>query len=177
MKALEKSRADLRTHTPRVVEKAKQLSGYREPEEAAEPVFTGRIRREGYAIEQYFVPGEGDYVIPYLLMIPDEPNQKAVLYMDPSGKARGASPGGEAEWFVQNGFTVLVPDVLGVGETASPALNYNHPYTQKWFASLLIGRSIVGVQAADVVRLVQMLEIANTKRVSVPQRKHGNIPL
>src|SRR5690606_8860672 len=155
--ALDNSRTDLLTHIPRVLEKAGQLSGYLAPVEAVAPVFTGRIQKEGYAVEKYFINGEGDYVVPYLLMIPDKPNGKALLYLEPSGKAK-ASYGEEAVWFVENGTTVLAPDMLGVGATGSPAVNYNHAYVQRWIASLLIGRSIVGVQAAEVVRLSRLLE-------------------
>ncbi len=158
LKAQEASRTNLTTHIPQVLKMAKKLSGYREPEEPGEPVFTGRIQKEGYTIEKYFIRGEGDYVIPYLLMRPDQPNSKALLYLDPSGKATVASEESQALWFVKNGFTVLVPDLLGVGETGPPTVNYNHTYIQKWFASILIGRSIVGVQAGDVVRLVRLLE-------------------
>ena len=158
---LEKSRTDLSTHVPHVLEMAKKLSGYREPVTVSEPVFTGRIQKEGYAIEKYFVKGEGDYVIPYLILRPDKPNNKALLFLDPLGKEKGAQEGGEAEWFVRTGFTVLVPDLLGTGETGPLTVDYNHPYLLKWFASVLIGRSIVGVQAGDVVRLARLLDNEN----------------
>ncbi len=158
---LENSRTDLSTHVPRILKMAKKLSGYREPITIGEPVFIGRIQKESYAIEKYFVNGEGDYVIPYLLLRPDKSNNKALLYLDPSGKEKGATEGGEAEWFVKNGFTVLVPDLLGTGETGPLTINYNHQYLQSWFASILIGRSIVGIHAGDVVRLAQLLDNEN----------------
>ena len=158
---LDRSRINLSTHVPRILEMSKKLSGYREPGIIGEPVFTGRNQMEGYAIEKYFVNGEGDYVIPYLILRPDKPNNKALLYLDPLGKEKGVQEGGEAEWFVRNGFTVLVPDLLGTGETGPLTVVYNHPYLQKWFASILIGRSIVGVQAGDVVRLARLLDNEN----------------
>lgn len=162
---LQASRQDPTSHLPRVLKSAKKLSGYQEPVEVHEPVFTGRFQREGYVIEKYFVKGEGDYVIPYLLMIPDKPNNKALIYLHPSGKAAEASPGGEIEWFVRNGFTVLAPDMIGVGEMGPgdfrgdayiDSISYN-----MWFASILIGRSIVGIQAGDVVRLTRLLQKNN----------------
>ena len=76
---------------PEVLISAKKLSGYQEPSVINEPVFTGRIQREGYVIEKYFVKGEGDYVIPYLLMLPAKPNNKALIYLHPSGKSAEAS--------------------------------------------------------------------------------------
>lgn len=92
---LQASRGDLVNHLPNVINDAKKLSGYREPSEINEPVFTGRAQREGYVIEKYFVNGEGDYVIPYLLMIPDSPNNKALIYLHPSGKVTIATEASE----------------------------------------------------------------------------------
>ena len=125
-------------------------------------MFTGRIQREGYVIERYFLKGEGEYIIPYLLMKPDKPNSKALIYLHPSGKAAEASEGGEIEWFVRNGFTVLAPDIIGVGEMG-PGIFKGDAYIEGssnnlWYASLLIGRSIVGIRSGDVVRLAGVLK-------------------
>ncbi|HET9487913.1 MAG TPA: acetylxylan esterase [Chryseosolibacter sp.] len=145
------------------VDNAKELSGYREPVEFSEPVFTGRIQREGYSIEKYFLKGEGDYVIPYLLMVPEKPTDKTILYLHPSGKAAEASAGGEMEWFVKNGYHVLAPDLPGIGELGAGDFKgdafiggVSHNI---WYTSMLIGRSIVGIQAGDITRLVQVLKI------------------
>ena len=159
---LQSSRNDLTKHLSGVLNSAKKLSGYQEPLVFHEPVFTGRIQREGYVIEKYFVKGEGDYIIPYLLMIPDKPNNKALLYLHPSGKSAEASIGGEMEWFVRNGFTVLAPDMVGIGEMGPGDFKgdaYIEGFSHNiWYASMLIGRSIVGIRAGDVVRLTRLLK-------------------
>jgi hypothetical protein len=155
------SRNNLTNHYNNVLKAAKELSGYREPTVDEAPVFTGRIKREGYSIEKYFMKGEENYVIPYLLMIPDKSNNKAIVYLHPSGKAVEATPGGEMEWFVTNGFAVLAPDLIGVGEMGLGDYQgdafINGKSHNIWYSSLLIGRSLVGVQAGDLVRLVRML--------------------
>jgi hypothetical protein len=152
---------DLITHLNSAINSARKLSGYKDPSEYTEPVFTGRIKRNGYAIEKYFEPVGSEYIIPYLLMVPDSSNGKGLIYLHPSGKSSEAFPGGEMEWFVRMGFTVLSPDLLGIGEMGPgifqgdsfiDGISYN-----VWFASMLVGRSIVGIRAADVVRLVQLL--------------------
>ncbi len=155
---LESSRKNLTEHTSRVLASARRLSGYIEPEKTEMPVFTGRIQKEGYAIEKYFVKGEGDYVIPYLLLKPEKQVGKAIIYLHPSDKAKDVTEGGEAEWFVKNGFVVLTPDLLGIGETGPNKIVFNHAFIQKWFASMLIGRSITGIRAGDVVRLTDLLK-------------------
>ena len=159
---LQDSRADIPGYFSGVLNSAKRLSGYQEPKEIKEPVFTGRIQRVGYVLEKYFINGEGDYVIPYLLMIPDKPYNKALIYIHPSGKSAEAAEGGEMEWFAKNGIIVLAPDMIGVGETG-PGSYKGDAYIggsshNVWYASMLIGRSIAGVRAGDVVRLKMLLK-------------------
>jgi len=145
-----------------ILESAKSLSGYREPGNVQNAVFTGRSQRDGYVVEKYFVKGEGEYVIPYLLLVPDNPNHKAVLYIHPDGKLAEALEGGEMEWFAKRGFVVLAPDLIGVGETG-PGLLKGDAYIDgasynMWYTSILIGKSIAGIRAGDVSRLTQLLE-------------------
>ncbi len=159
---LQTSRKTLNSHLPHAVQAARDLSGYTMPGQMHEPVFTGRFRRDGYTIEKYFLQGEGHYVIPYLLLKPDQPNHKALLYLHPSGKEAEAAEGGEMEWFAKEGFTVLAPDLVGVGEMG-PGVFKGDSYIKDisynvWFASMLIGKSIVGVRAGDVVRLARLLQ-------------------
>jgi hypothetical protein len=156
---LQLSRNDLSGHLNRVINSAKTLSGYQEPLEISQPVFTGRIQREGYAVEKYFVKGEGNYVIPYLLLVPQNANNKALIYLHPSDKSAEAD--GEIEWFVKQGFTVLAPDLIGIGETG-PGSFQGDAYIDGssyniWFASMLIGRSIAGIRAGDVIRLARLV--------------------
>ena len=155
------SRNDSANHLVSVINSAIRLSGYHEPSVIHEPVFTGRFQRDGYVVEQYFVKGEGDYIIPYLLFIPEKPNSKALVYLHPSGKLCEAAEGGEMAWFVRNGFTVLAPDLIGLGETG-PGVFEGDAYINSvshniFYASMLIGRSITGVRAGDVIRLVRLL--------------------
>ena len=161
MDKLRSFRKDLEGNFSGILESAKRLSGYQEPAQAAAPVFTGRIQRKGYTVEKYFIKGEGNYVIPYLLMKPDRLTGRAVLYLNPEGKSADAAEGGDMEWLVRNGFTVLAPDMIGRGEMG-PGVYKGDSYIDSvsyniWFASMLIGRSIVGIQAGDVVRLERLL--------------------
>lgn len=159
---LQASRSNFPGYLSGVISSAKKLSDYREPATVQEPVFTGRFQKEGYVLEKYFVKGEGDYVIPYLLMIPDKPNNKALIYIHPSGKSAEASAGSEMEWFVKNGFAVLAPDLVGVGEMGPGSFRGDAYIAGSshniWYASILIGRSIAGVRAGDVVRLTMLLK-------------------
>jgi hypothetical protein len=156
------SRNDLTSHLSGLLNSAKKLSGYKEPSVSYEPIFTGRIQRDSYVIEKYFVKGEGDYVIPYLLFKPDLSNSRALIYLHPSGKSAEAAVGGEMEWFVQNGFTILAPDLIGIGEMGPGIfkgdVEIDNTSYNLWYTSVLIGRSIVGIRAGDVVRLAGVLK-------------------
>lgn len=159
---LEISRIHFPQYLTGVLSSAKKLSGYEEPKVIQNPVFTGRIQKEGYVIEKYFVKGEGDYIIPYLLMVPDKPNNKALVCLYPSGKIAAVTENSEMEQFVKNGFTVLAPDLIGVGEMGPGIFkgdsNISLVSYNMWFTSLVIDKSIVGIRASDVVRLTRILK-------------------
>jgi len=145
-----------------VINSAKKLSGYIEPLVISEPVFAGRIQREKYVIEKYFVKGEGNYIIPYLLFKPQNPLGKTMIYLNPLGKSAEGTKGGEIEQFVEQGITVLAPDLIGIGEMGFGDLHgdayFDGVSHNLWYASMLTGRSITGIQAGDVVRLVKLLQ-------------------
>ncbi len=152
----------------RVVEAARRHTGYRAPNAADRPVLTGSARREGYVVERYFVKGEGDYPIPHVVMVPEQPNGKSILYLHPAGKSAEGAKGREIEWFVQQGYTVLAPDMVGTGEVGPGDSNGEKDFTaampntgvsyRTWYAGMFIGRSVVGVRAADVVKLARILK-------------------
>lgn len=159
---LEQARQQLESHLPAAKQAARRLSGYRSPVDVEDPVLTGRYQRDGYLIEQYFVEGEGGYPVPYLLFRPDDVGaHPAAIYLHPEGKAAHADPGGQIESLVEQGYIVLAPDLLDVGEMGPGDLTgdayIGNVSYNKWFAALQIGRSIVGIQAGDVNRLTRVL--------------------
>src|SRR5690554_4961832 len=154
---LQNTRKNFKSHLKEIPGLAMQLSGYRKPSLSDNPVLTGRIQRDGLVIEKYFIKGEGDYVLPYLLFTPDEKNGKAIIYLHPMGKAGLEEDNKEWDWLLKNGFTILAPDLPGIGELGDGKLKGdafidNISYNM-WYNAMLIGRSIVGVQASDVVKL------------------------
>jgi hypothetical protein len=173
---LQTLRLDPENFLPKAVSSAIRLSGYREPSDKDEPVLAGRYRKAGYIVEKYFVKGEGNYIIPYLLFSPAVKSEKALIYLHPSGKSAGASEGSELEWFVRHGFTVLAPDLIGIGEMG-PGVFQGDAYIEGgshnlWYASMLIGRSIVGIRASDVVKLTRLLEkTCNVSEIYAVSRK------
>jgi len=160
---LEDSRRNIKQHLGKVNIKAKELSGYVTPKGEDEPIFRGRYRRDGYSVEMYALQGEGNYVIPLLLMVPDFGEKfPAIIYIHPEGKSAEAAPYGQIEEIVKRGFIVAAPDVIGTGETGGRG---------NAFGAVLIGRSIAGIQAGDIVRVANMLK----KRSDVQTDKIGAV--
>jgi hypothetical protein len=157
IKNLETSRRDILKHLNKVNIKAKELSGYSAPiGEEREPFINGRYQREGYSVGKYAIRGEGDYAVPFLLFVPNDNIDKhpALAYLHPKGKITEARPGGEIEKLVKKGYIVAATDVLGVGETKNTAARG----LADGYTAVLIGRSVVGIQASDVVRVVAYLK-------------------
>ncbi|MGN6165970.1 MAG: alpha/beta hydrolase family protein, partial [Flavisolibacter sp.] len=169
MQKLEAARKNLPAYLPGVVQSAEQLSGYREPKQTPAPWFAGQIQRNGYVIQKYLLQGEGNYMIPYIILKPEVPTGKAMLYLNPSGKAADVNEGGDMEWLVKNGVMVVAPDLVGIGELG-PGEFQGDSYVDSvsyniWFAGILTGRSIVGIRASDVVRIARELKKEGVKEI------------
>ncbi|MBN2639407.1 MAG: acetylxylan esterase [Bacteroidales bacterium] len=162
---LQESRNNLSVHLLQSVESAKQISGYTDPEDVVEAVFTGRFQKDGYVIKKYYIEGDGKYPIPFLLFLPDEVSGAPVIYLDPLGKDKQAESGGEIEQIALEGHPVFAPDLLGFGEMG-PNLtlwgsfdsNLGDISFKHWFAPAQLGLSQVGLHAADINRLVRYIQ-------------------
>jgi cephalosporin-C deacetylase-like acetyl esterase len=157
MAELEMSRKNTDKHLGEVIVKAKEISGFIAPSGTAGNAFiNGRYHRDGYSVGKYAIMGEGDYPIPILLFVPDDNKEKhpAVVYLHPGGKAADALPGGEIEKLVRKGYVVSAADVPGIGETKNTAARA----LTDGYTSVLIGRSVVAVQAGDIIRVVNWLK-------------------
>jgi len=153
---ISKSRQNTKSHLQFVKEKSVELSGYEIHKKETKVVYRGSYQREGYSVGMYALEVESEkYVIPLLLAIPDgEGNHPAVIYIQPESKEEGIAIGGHIEKLVKQGYIVAAPDLLGIGETKSDS---KFPAATA-FEALQIGKSIVGIQACDIVRVVNFLE-------------------
>jgi dienelactone hydrolase len=153
---LNKSRENIEGHIPTVILKAKELSGFVAPVREVKQVFRGRYNREGYSIEMYALHGQGNYVIPLLLFIPDnkDKSKNALIYLHPEGKIRDAAPEGKIEQLVKKGYMVAAVDLSGTGELSPD----NAFYGKKSHVCVLTGKSITGIQAADAIIVARFLK-------------------
>ena len=153
---LEENRQNPYSHSKRVTQQASVLSGYREPNEQSPAVFTGRYVRENHDVEKYYIQGEGDYPVPYLMFRPHNPNNRWIVYLHPDGKE--AEAGGELFRLAEQGYSIVAPDLPGTGELGNGSLRGDSFIGQvsynKFFAAVQTGRSITGLRAGDTNRLI-----------------------
>ena len=97
------------------------------------------------------------------------------------GKSQAAA---EAEQLAAKGYIVLVPDVRGFGET-QPALDRRDYFVRNFgdyentLTALVIGKTMVGMRAADLVRGVDLLAARNDvdpSRIAAVGRSAAAIP-
>lgn len=161
MKNLDNLRENPEIFYTGLLKSAESISGYRKPDDPGDPVFTGRIKKDGYSVEKYFIGRKDGYIIPYLLFKPEKPGNRIMIYLDPEGKKNASVAGGNIEMIVRKGIAVLAPDLLGTGEMGSGDFegdaNFEGSSHNLWYASILTGRSIAGINASDVAMLVRLL--------------------
>ena len=170
---LESSRKNLDKHLKVVKQSAKELSGYIKPDKIEDLVFTGRFQRNGYSIERYFIKSEGEYAIPFLLYLPNTISGASVVYLNKDGKSGKDTVFNDINdeiredilLFVKQGHPVLAADLLGFGEMQQKLISWPR-FGEKYgtidynlfFASVQLNRSLVGIQAGDIERLVMFIK-------------------
>ena len=143
----------------------------------------GETARPAYRLEKLTYESEPGIAIPALLFVPKGgPARKpAVIFADAKGKASAAA---EAEQLAAKGYITLVPDLRGFGET-QPPLDRRDSFVRNFgdysntLTALLIGKTMVGMRAADVVRAVDLLaarQDVDPSRIAVVGRTGAAIP-
>lgn len=122
----------------------------------------GTADRGAYRIEKLTYESEPGILIPALLYVPSGHAGRlpAFVYADGAGKKASAEA---AERLARGGSVVLSLDLRGMGETR-PALD-SHDYFTRYFGdhdsaetAILLGRTLVGMRAADIARGIDVLE-------------------
>jgi cephalosporin-C deacetylase-like acetyl esterase len=143
----------------------------------------GETARATYRIERLTYQSEPGIAIPALLFVPNggAARKPAVLFADGKGKGAAAA---EAEQLAAEGYIALVPDLRGIGET-QPALDRRDSFVHNFgdyknsLAALLVGKTMVGMRAADLVRGVDLLaarQDVDPSRITVVGRTGAAIP-
>jgi hypothetical protein len=135
-----------------------EWSGFEYPDVAGKVVFSGRYVNSDFILEKYLVRGSGDYMLPAVLYKPQKNSRKRViLLLDEKGMEHAANKDVLAHKLVSDGYAVILADLPGIG-WLGPGYLEGDAYIGKvsynqWFAGIMVGKSIVGLQAEDIVRL------------------------
>jgi len=180
-KNLNKKRRNLKKFIPEAVNSAKNISGFKEPKEKPYSVYMGKFIQKGYFVEKYFIKGEGDYVLPYVVFRPKSSTGKYLLYLNPKGKADSVYINNEIFKYLEAGITVLSPDLLGYGEIGPGSFKgdayidgVSHNFL---YASILIGRSLTGILASDVISLAEVIKEKDSQAEITGLAKQGLSPV
>lgn len=160
---LESKRAGQGDFLARVPGSAAEIAGFSFPEQWGQAIFSGRYVNNRYKLEKYLIPGSGDYMLPLALFVPTGKNrEEAILLLHEKGKTHAANTDSLARQLVAEGYTVLLGDLPGIGEMGPGYLKGDAYIDQvsynQWFAGILTGRSIVGLRAEDITRMVHFMQ-------------------
>lgn len=154
--------ADVRRSSAQSVrEKALELTHFERIRTPLRITSFGRIERPGLAVEKLTYESEPGIAIPSLLFIPatNSAPLPGIILLDGRGKSASAS---DAETLARSGHVVLVPDLRGFGET-QPYYLHRQPLIGDFgdyrdsMAALLIGKTMPGMRALDIVRGIDLL--------------------
>jgi cephalosporin-C deacetylase-like acetyl esterase len=150
---------DLRRFQSEIRAQVQRLTAFEKPAGSPDAHAYGEIARDGYRIEKLLIGG--DSAIPALLFKPDGPEsaRRTILYVHENGKRAEASVGGEIEDLVRGGAMVMAIDLRGRGETREESDRvwdiFGH--FESAMTALLVGKTLVGLRAQDVIRAVDSL--------------------
>ncbi len=133
------------------------------PSVETQAVFTGRIRRDNFVVEKYFLEfSDEHYPIPFLhVYTASKKAQPLLLYLNSKGKEATLTAGGEVEQLVQAGYQVIAPDLLHMGELESTFKGDSHIDGIDYnliLGSSLVGKSLTTLRAEDLLYLLDHVQ-------------------
>jgi hypothetical protein len=102
-------------------------------------------------------------MIPLVLFIPKKNSKnETILLLHEHGKEYAVNNDSLAKKLLANGYAVLLGDLPGIGEMGPGYLKgdayINGVSYNQWFAGILTGKSIVGLRAEDIIRMVHFIK-------------------
>lgn len=155
--------------------------GVGEPPEHIAAARYGEVGRDGYRIEKIALETEPGITVPALVFVPAAPKRplRAILYVNPAGKAADAARGGDLEALAQAGFLVMAPDLRGWGESGPSPGKWE--YTGTWrtaMRAMLVAKNMVGMQAYDLLACYRYLRSradVDPGRIGVLGKANGGV--
>ncbi len=143
--------------------RVRKTAGIRPVSEIPPPAVqeVGKVQRTGYRIDRLILKSGAGFPLPALRFVPENSPGEWTLLLDGRGKQTEAGSGGVIESLVRGGHPVLAVDLTGLGETESTAWRYDPEYignnSAEYFIAYMLGRSLVGMRAEDVLACARYL--------------------
>ena len=161
---LSRARVDMDEHTGNAVREARRLSGFSIPESYGEAIFSGRIVSNKYVQEKYLIPGARDYMLPAAIFSPvEERNNEVILLLDEQGMEGALQKDSlMIHSLLRQGYSLLLFDVRGIGSLGPGYLRgdayVDNTSFNQWFAGNLTHKSLVGMRAEDILRIIHFVK-------------------
>ena len=178
-KSIAASPGEIHQNRQLILDKVKEISGHDASRAIKSVVHTGKIAYQDYKIEKYFIQGENfDYPIPFVFIKPyTDEARPLIVYLDPAGKSGLLSNPEEIASYINKGYSILAPDLLGTGELANNSYkgdSYIKDYSFNiWIGANLVGQSIAGLQSSDLdilYRHIKTRKDVDLKNITVVAR-------
>ena len=176
-------RANRKPSADSVRQHARELTHYQVASGPVRIMHFGQLERPQYQVEKVVYESEPGISVPALLFVPKggEARKPAIVFADAGGKSTAAA---EAAQLAAKGYIVLAPDLRGFGET-QPQLDRRDYFVRNFgdyentLTALIIGKTMIGMRASDLVRGVDLLAARNdveTSRIAVTGRSAAALP-
>ena len=150
----------------------KEISGTSPDRKLTSAVFTGKLIKENYVVEKYFLENDkNSFALPvWVVKAPGTSAGKILLWLTPKGK-QNILKEKILTSFLSKGYTIISADMPGTGELHDPGFKgdgyvQNVPFNYT-FGAMLAGKSITGIIAGQIDLLMQFVSRLNTRRLPV----------
>jgi dienelactone hydrolase len=151
---------------------------------AADSIRVGKANVDGTLWEKWVFRPEPGIVLPALVAQPPGDLRGVVLWVDGLGKDTVLKAAERVEGWLREGLAVCAVDLRGYGETAAKPWRYRAvteamgPNSAETFIAYMLGRSLVGLRATDVLQtaLAWRARLPEKVVIHLVGRGHAAVP-
>ena len=158
IKALQSGRAELENHLNNIKKDLSSVSGFEPVTDFGKLVFSGRTVYDNHVLEKYIVEVGPNNVLPFIVLIPKNQQDKVVFYLDDIEDKKSEKEYEIPLGLVNEGMTVIMPDLPGYGELGPGYFKgdayFNGTSYNQWFAGILTGKSTVAIHVESLERVL-----------------------
>jgi len=123
-----------------------------------------KIQAVAGQVEKLLLRCNGEPPLPLVIIrpVPQAPVKAVLIYLHDEGKKKLQDSIGLIQSYLQRGYTLVLPDLRGMGETTdNPAFNHSKFYNKEYrnaISSLHLGRPLMGQRVTDLLMLLDYLQ-------------------